>query len=92
MNETLKQSISNKFKNTQMGFIRIKKNLNISNFSDEKTEMYLKKIILNAPIEDIESVGKNHYFKCLQHNAILTVNSHTLTVITAKQIDKNKHR
>jgi len=40
MNETLKLSISNKFRNTQMGFIRIKKNLNISDFSDDKTEDY----------------------------------------------------
>jgi len=46
MNETLKLSISNKFRNTLMGFIRIKKNLDISNLSDDKTEIYLKEIIL----------------------------------------------
>ncbi len=90
MNETLKLSISNEFRNTKMGFIRIKKNLHISNLSDDKTESYLKKIILSTPIEDIESIGKNHYFKNNKNNAILTVNSHTFTVITAKQINKNK--
>ena len=88
MNETLKLSISNKFRNTQMGFIRIKKNLNITNLSNEKTEDYLKKIILTTPIENIESIGKNHYFKCIKHNAILTVHSHTFTIITAKQLNK----
>ena len=88
MNETLKLSISNKFRNTQMGFIRIKKNLDLSDFSDAKTESYLKEIILSTPIEEIESIGKNHYFKNIKHNAILTVNSHTFTIITAKQINK----
>jgi len=73
MNETLKLSISNKFKNTQMGFIRIKKNLKITNLSNEKTEDYLKKIILSTPIENIESIGKNHYFRNHKYNAILTV-------------------
>ena len=92
MNETLKLSISNKFKNTQMGFIRIKKNLDISNLSDDKTEIYLKEIILSTPIKDIESIGKNHYFKNIKYNAILTVNSHTFTIITAKQIDKKKRQ
>ena len=88
MNEILKISIFNQFRNTPMGFIRIKKNLNILNLSDNKTENYLKKIILSTPIWDIESKGKNHYFKCFKHNAILTVNSHSFTVITAKQIEE----
>jgi len=92
MNESLKLSISNKFKNTQMGFIRIKKNLDISNFSDERTETYLKEIILATPIKDIDSIGKNYYFKCVKYNALLTVNSHTLTIITAKLIKKKKRK
>ena len=91
MNETIKLSISNKFRNTQMGFIRIKKNLDISNLSDDKTEIYLKKIILSTPIKNIESIGKNHYFKNIKYNTILTVNSHTFTIITAKKIDKKEH-
>lgn len=90
MNETLKLSISNEFRNTKMGFIRIKKNLDITNLSDDKTEIYLKEIILSTPIENIESIGKNHYFKNIKYNAILTVNSHTFTIITAKQINKKK--
>ena len=86
MNESLKISIFNQFRNTPMGFIRIRKNLNILNLSDSETEKYLKKIILSTSIEDIETKGKNHYFKCFKYNAILTVNSHSFTIITAKQI------
>lgn len=90
MNETLKILISNQFRNTSMGFIRIRENLNISHSSENETESYLKKIILSTSIEDIETKGKNYYFKCFEHNAILTVNSNTFTIITAKQINKKK--
>ena len=62
MNETLKISISNQFKNTPMGFIRIRKNLNIFHSSYDETTSYLKKIILSTPIENIETKCKNHYF------------------------------
>jgi hypothetical protein len=88
MNKTLQISISKKFKNTSLGFLRIKKNLNIIHFSDIETETYLRKIILATPLEQIKTKGKNHYFKCTKYNAILTVNSHTFTLITAKLIDK----
>ncbi len=88
MNETLKILIAEKVQNTALGFLRIKRNLAISHFSDTETETYLKKIILSTPLEDIETKGKNHYFKCFKNNAILTVNSHSFTIITAKQIDK----
>ena len=50
MNESLKLSISNEFKNTKMGFMRIKKNLDIANLSDDETEIYLKEIILSTSI------------------------------------------
>ncbi|MFK5927427.1 MAG: DUF3781 domain-containing protein [Desulfuromusa sp.] len=92
MNETLKIAIAGKFKNTPLGFLRIKKNLDVSHFSDTETEAYLRQIILSTPFADIETKGKNHYFKCLKNNAILTVNSHTFTIITAKQIGKNHAR
>ena len=90
MNETLKASIAGQFKNTPLGFSRIKRNLGIIHFSDNETEIYLRKIILSTSPIDIETRGKNHYFKCIKYNAILTVNSKTFTVITAKQICKRK--
>ena len=88
MNEVLKTTIVKNFRNTPLGFLRIRRNLDIFHFSDSETEIYLRKIILSTPLEDIETKGKNHYFKCIKNNAILTVNSHSLTIITAKQIDK----
>lgn len=88
MNETLKIEISNNFKNTSLGFLRIKKNLNILDFSDTKLEKYLKEIILDIPLSNIEIKGKNYYLKSFKYNAILTINSHSYTIITAKQISK----
>ena len=88
MDNILKTAISNHFKNTELGFLRIKKNLNIVCFTDTETEAYLKKIILSTPLKNIETKGKNHYFNCFEYNAILTVNAHSFTIITAKQINK----
>ncbi len=86
MDKKLKTSIAENFKNTELGFVRIKRNLQIDSYSDRETENYLKEIILYTPLEFIETKGKNHYFKCVKFKAILTVNSHSLTIITAKQI------
>jgi hypothetical protein len=88
MNEALRISIAEKFKNTTLGFLRIKRNLSILHFSDDETETYLKEILLSTPLVDIEAKGKNFYFKCFESNTILTVNSHSFTIITAKQICK----
>ena len=90
MNEALKVSITEGFRNTPLGFDRIRNNLNINHFSDIETERYLKIILLSTPLEDIVTVGKNHYFKSIERNAILTVNSHSFTIITAKVINKNR--
>ena len=89
MNDTLRIQIANEFRNTVLGFVRIKRNLKINHLSNAKTEAYLKNTILSTPLEDIEKNGKNYYFKCFENNALLTINSYTLTVITAKQITKN---
>jgi len=86
MNEVLRISIAENFKNTPLGFLRIKKNLDIIHFSDAETEAYLRKIILATHLENIETKGKNHYFTYFESKVILTINSHSFTVITAKQI------
>ena len=88
MDINLKTSIANKFRNTSLGFVRIKNNLRINNFTDNETENLLRNIILSTPLQDIVTKGKNYYFKCLEYNAILTVNSYTFTIITAKIINK----
>ena len=89
MNEVLKESIIKGFKNTALGFLRIRKNLEIMELSDAETEEYLKETLSLTSLENIETKGKNHYFKCFERNAILTVNSHSFTIITAKIINKN---
>ncbi len=86
MNKDLKASIAENFKNTELGFLRIKRNLQLDSYSDCETEKHLRKIILSTPLEFIETKGKNYYFECNKFNAILTINSHSFTVITAKQI------
>ena len=88
MNVNLKTSIGDKFRNTSLGLLRIKKNLGINHFTDSDTDNLLRKIILSTPLQDIETKGKNHYFKCFEYNAVLTVNSRTFTIITAKQMNK----
>jgi len=88
MNINLKTSIADKFRNTALGFVRIKNNLSINHFTNNETEILLRKIILSTPLQDIVTKGKNYYFKCLEYNAILTVNSYTFTIITAKKFNK----
>ena len=48
MNITLKTSIADKFKNTSLGFVRIKNNLSINHFTDNETEILLRNIIGKA--------------------------------------------
>ncbi len=88
MNESLRGLIANQFRNTTLGFLRIKRNLGLYHFENNELEAFLRKIILSAPLEEIEANGKNYYFKCFEYNAILTINSRTFTIITAKQIKK----
>lgn len=87
MNTDLKTLIAEQFRNTTLGLLRIKKNLGIINFSDSETEVLLRKIILSTSLSEIEKKGKNYYFKCSEYNSILTVHSHSFTIITAKQAD-----
>lgn len=88
MDDALKASITKGFKNTTLGFVRIRKNLDIMGLSDTETVAYLKETLSLTSIENIETIGKNHYFKCVERNAILTVNSHSFTIITAKKLIK----
>ena len=85
MDESLRAKIIDQFKSTQLGFVRIRKNLGITHFSDAETEEYLRRIILATPIGAIERRGKNYYFTCAEFNAVLTVNAGSLTIITAKK-------
>ena len=83
-------TITGRLKNTALGFLRIRRNLCINHFSDSEIESHLKTIIISTPPENIEKKGKNFYFMCYKYNAILTIHSKSYTVITAKQIDKQR--
>lgn len=89
MNETLRTKIADQFRNTPLGFSRIKRNLDITLSSDGEIEKTLRKVILSTPLNNVETKGKNYYFKCFEYNSVLTINSQTLTIITAKKIIKN---
>ena len=52
MNVALRKSIADQFKNTSLGFIRIKRNLSLIHFTDNETEKYLRKIIYNLFFPD----------------------------------------
>ncbi len=86
MDEVARKTIAENCKNTPLGFLRIRTNLGLLQFSDMETEAYLRKIIALTRLDDIEKKGKNYYFKCLEKNAVLTINSHSLTIITAKKM------
>jgi len=92
MNERLKVSIAENFKNTELGFVRIRRNLELEGYSDLETESYLRRVISSTPRECVETRGKNYYFRCSEFNAVLTINSHSLTVITAKKIRTETNR
>lgn len=88
MKNKYKTLIAENVKNIELGFLRIKRNLDIGSYSDTKTESYLREIIVSTPLETIERRGKNVYFSNTKFNAALTVNSQSLTVIAAKMIDR----
>jgi len=78
MKDLLKNNI-NKIHTTILGVDRIKKNLKI----DCDVIDYCKKIILNNKSTVIKN-GKNYYIK--YENIIITINSYSYTIITAKTI------
>ncbi len=86
MDNQLQVAISNSFRNTDLGIVRIKKNLNLLEMTDSELEAFLKEVLLSTPLANIETRGKNHYFNNDAHQTILTVNSGSLTIITAKRM------
>jgi len=58
MNINLRASIAENFKNTELGLLRIKRNLQMDSYSDSEKEKRLREIILSTPLDLIESKGK----------------------------------
>ncbi|MBL4672386.1 MAG: DUF3781 domain-containing protein [Arenicella sp.] len=86
MNNYLQITISDNFRNTELGIFRIKRNLQLPDLTVAELEAFLKNVLLSTPLDKIETRGKNHYFTNDNHNAVLTINSGSLTIITAKKI------
>ena len=65
-----------------------KKNLGLEGFSETEIVQYCEKIIEQTPIECFRKIGKNYYITSEDHNSVLTINSFTMTIITAKKVIK----
>ncbi|MEE9389060.1 MAG: DUF3781 domain-containing protein [Paracoccaceae bacterium] len=81
--EKLRGFIAQNFGNTELGLIRIAKNLDLSGMSDVEIVDFCRQIILSTPIAEIEVRGKNYYLHCQEHSAVLTINRSSLGIITA---------
>lgn len=82
--DNLKENID-KIHTTDMGIIRIKKNLNL-----ESTNVvdYLKDLIMKS--NNIYLLGKNYY--CEIDNIVITINKYSYTIITAHRKDYYEKR
>ena len=79
MNKDIVLSNLDKIHTTKMGIDRIKRNLNLDNID---VVDYCKKIILDNN-SSITKTGKNYY--CTFGDIIITINSYSYTIITAKR-------
>ena len=77
MNKEILLSNINKVHSTEMGIVRIKKNLKLD--TDNVVEFCKTKILKNNC--NIYKKGKNWY--CEIDNIIITINSYSYTIITA---------
>lgn len=75
-----------KIHTTKMGIDRIKRNLNINDIDVVK---FCKNKLLNEDC-NIYKNGKNFY--CKTRNIIITINSFSYTIITAKFLTKNEYK
>ena len=76
------------FRNTELGLIRIARNLGLGDFDDVKLVEHLRRVILSTPSTDIKIQGKNFYLTSAKYRAVLTINRSSLGIITAKPLGK----
>ena len=87
--ENTRGFIAENFKNTELGLIRIAKNLGLSSMADRDIVSHCRKIILSTPTDKIEVRGKNYYLHSQKYSAVLTINRSSLGIITAKRKSDN---
>lgn len=83
--ENTKRTIAEKFRNTELGLVRIAKNLDLRDMAAGDVVHHCKKIILSTPVQNIEARGKNYYLYSREYSAVLTINKSSLGIITAKR-------
>lgn len=77
--------LAENFKNTDLGLVRIAKNLDLSNMAACDIVSHCRKIILSTSHENIEIKGKNYYLHSQKYSVVLTINRSSLGIITAKK-------
>jgi hypothetical protein len=78
------------FKNhcyTELVYERRNKKLG-TNFSNEESEILIKKILKETDVEYFQKKGKNFYITSEKHNITITINSNTFRVITVDKCQK----
>ena len=70
---------------TTLVYERINKKLK-TNFSNNKSEELIKKVLLETTLEGYIKKGKNFYISNAQYNIRITINSNTFRVITVDRI------
>ncbi|MCP4185518.1 MAG: DUF3781 domain-containing protein [Hyphomicrobiales bacterium] len=83
--EKTKKFIAENFRNTDLGLVRIAKNLGLQDMPVSDLIRHCRKIILSSSISEIEIRGKNYYLYSEEHSAVLTINRSSLGIITAKR-------
>jgi len=66
---------------TELVYQRINKKLG-TNFSNEESEVLIKKVLKETELEYYEKKGKNFYITNKQYHIKITINSNTFRVIT----------
>ena len=75
--------LAKNFKNTELGLIRIRKNLKLLAMSDGEIVAHCRAIILSVPVDAVTTRGKNFYLRSEEYAALLTINRSSLGIITA---------
>ena len=72
---------------SELVYERINKKLN-SIYSKDESEILIKKVLIDSPLDCYEKNGKNYYVSNKQHNIRITINSNTFRVITVDKITR----
>lgn len=81
--EKEKSSLVTHLDSTELGYVRISKNLNLIEYTNSQIKEYLRGQIEKTPLNDFLIKGKNYYINIHQLDCVITVNRSSLGIITA---------